>query len=379
MTDPSAAKLADLLVNYSVELKPGQLVRLDGGTIAAPLLLELYRAAIRAGAYPYTRIGLEGSEYIVLSEGSNDQIAFVSEIERSEVEELDALITVWADRNTRALSQADPRRVSRRMAAQRALSNRYWERIDAGEARWCGTRYPTYAHAQDAEMSLQEYEEFVYAACHVRPHDDPVAHWEAVSVELNARARELEMVRELRVVGPDTDLRFVVDGRRWLAADGRLNMPDGEIFTSPVETETEGAIRFTFPAIFSGRAVEDVRLRFEGGRVVAAEAASGDDYLQSLLDMDEGARVLGEVAFGLNYEIDRFTRDILFDEKIGGTLHFALGSSFKQLGGRNESGLHWDMICDLRREGAVYADGELVWRAGRFLREPQPAEPVAAR
>jgi aminopeptidase len=379
MADAPAAKLADLIVNYSVELQPGQLVRLDGGTVAAPLLLELYRQAIRAGAHPYTRIALEGTEHIVLSEGSDDQIAFVSEIERHEVEELDALITIWADRNTRALGQADPRRVSRRMAAQRALSNRYWERIDAGEARWCGTRFPTYAHAQDAEMSLEEYEQFVYAACHVRAHEDPVAHWQAVSLGLNARARELESSRELRVVGPDTDLRFVVEGRSWLAADGKLNMPDGEIFTSPVETETEGEIRFTFPAIFSGRAVEDVRLRFEGGRVVAAEAASGDDYLHSLLDMDGGARVLGEAAFGLNYEIDRFTRDILFDEKIGGTLHFALGSSFKRLGGRNESGLHWDMICDLREEGEVYADGELLWKAGRFLREPQPAEAVAGR
>jgi aminopeptidase len=378
MADASAARLADLIVNYSVELRSGQLVRLDGGTVAAPLLLELYRAAIRAGAHPYTRVAVEGTEHIVLSEGKEDQIAFVSEIERREVEELDALITVWADRNTRALSRADPQRVSRRMAAQRSLSNRYWERIDAGQARWCGTRFPTYAHAQDAEMAFEEYEEFVYAACHVREHEDPVAHWNGVSVDLNARARELESFRELRIVGPDTDLRVVVEGRSWLAADGKLNMPDGEIFTSPVETETEGEIRFTFPAIFSGRAVEDVRLRFEGGRVVAAEAATGDDYLQSLLDMDDGARVLGEVAFGLNYEIDRFTRDILFDEKIGGTLHFALGASFKQVGGRNESGLHWDMICDLRADGEIYADGELVWKAGRFLREPQAAEPLAA-
>jgi aminopeptidase len=378
MADQSVAKLADLIVNYSVGLRPGQLVRLDGGTVAAPLLLELYRAAIRAGAHPHTRIALEGTEHIVLSEGVDDQIAFISEIDRHEVEALDALITIWADRNTRALSQADPQRVSRRMAAQRTLSNRYWERIDAGEARWCGTRFPTYAHAQDAEMSMEEYENFVYAACHVRPHEDPVAHWQQVSAELNARARELETFRELRVVGEDTDLRIVVDGRRWLAADGKLNMPDGEIFTSPVEIETEGEIRFGFPAIFGGRVVEDVRLRFDGGRVVAAEAASGDDYLESLLDMDEGARVLGEAAFGLNYEIDRFTRDILFDEKIGGTLHFALGSSFKRLGGRNESGLHWDLICDLRDGGEVYADGELLWRAGRFLREPQPAAAVAA-
>jgi aminopeptidase len=229
-------------------------------------------------------------------------------------------------------------------------------------------------------MSLPEYEDFVYGACHVREEEDPVAHWRGVSEELNGRARELATVRELRIVGPDTDLRLGVDGRDWMAADGKLNMPDGEIFTSPVETETEGEIRFSFPAIFHGRGVEDVRLRFEGGRVVHAEARSGGDYLRSLLDMDDGSRILGELAFGLNYEIDRFTRDILFDEKIGGTLHLALGSSFKKLGGRNESGLHWDMICDLRAEGEVYADGEVLWKAGRFLREPQTVapEPVAA-
>jgi aminopeptidase len=154
-----------------------------------------------------------------------------------------------------------------------------------------------------------------------------------------------------------------------------LNMPDGEIFTSPVETATEGEIRFSFPAIFQGRGVEDVRLRFEGGRVVRAEAGNGNDFLQSLLDMDDGARILGEVAFGLNYEIDRFTHDILFDEKIGGTMHFALGSSFKKLGGRNESGLHWDLICDLRADGEVYADGELIWKAGQFLHEPRVGVP----
>jgi aminopeptidase len=229
-------------------------------------------------------------------------------------------------------------------------------------------------------MSLPEYEDFVFGACHVRAGEDPVAHWQEVSTELNARARELETVRELRIVGPDTDLVLGVEGRTWLAADGKYNMPDGEIFTSPLETETEGEIRFSFPAIFHGRSVEDVRLRFEGGRVVAAEAKTADAYLQSLLDMDEGSRILGEVAFGLNYEIDRFTRDILFDEKIGGTLHLALGSSFKKLGGQNESGLHWDMICDLRAEGEVYADGELLWKAGRFLREPRTVtpEPVAA-
>ena len=370
MSDPRVAKLADLLVNYSVELQPGQLVRIDASTVAAPLVTEVYRHALRAGAHPRTRIEVEGLDVIAVGEASDQQLAFVSELDRVEVEQLDAIMTIWGDRNTRALTQADPDRVSRRIASRRELNKRFWERIDAGEATWVGTRFPTEAHAQDAEMSLPEYEDFVYAACHVRNDEDPVVHWREVSVELNARARELETFRELRIVGPDTDLTVSVEGRSWLAADGKLNMPDGEIFTSPVETETEGDIRFSFPAIFYGRAVDDVRLRFEGGRVVAAEAKTAGDYLQSLLDMDEGSRILGEVAFGLNYEIDRFTRDILFDEKIGGTLHLALGSSFKKLGGENDSGLHWDLICDLRSDGEVYADGELVWKAGRFLHEP---------
>jgi aminopeptidase len=380
MTDPRVAKLADLLVNYSLELNPGEIVRIDGGTVAAPFVRELYREALRAGANPRTRVEVEGIDVIAVGEASEEQLTFLSEIDRFEIENVDAIVTIWGDRNTRALSQADPKRVSQKIASRRKLTNRLWERIDDGKAKWVGTRFPTDAHAQDAEMSLAEYEDFVYGACHVRGDEDPVAHWRSVSVELNERARELNTFTDLRIVGPDTDLRINLAGRNWLAADGKLNMPDGEIFTSPVETETEGEIRFSFPAIFQGRGVEDVRLRFEAGRVVRAEAGHGNEFLQSLLDMDEGARILGEVAFGLNYEIDRFTRDILFDEKIGGTMHFALGSSFKKLGGRNESGLHWDMICDLRADGEVYADDELVWKAGRFLHEPRVgvSEPVAA-
>jgi aminopeptidase len=370
MSDPRVAKLGELLVNYSLALQPGQLVRIDGNTVAAPLVTELYRYALRAGALPRTRVEVEEIEGIALHEASEEQLTFVSDLDRQEVEELDAIITIWGDRNTRGLTSADAARVSRRIGSRRQLINRYWERIDAEEAKWVGTRFPTEAHAQDAEMSLPEYEDFVYGACHVRDGEDPVAHWREVSVELGARARDLQTVRELRILGPDTDLRLGVEGRRWIAADGKLNMPDGEVFTSPLETETEGEIRFSFPAIFHGRGVEDVRLRFEGGRVVDAEAKTANDYLQSLLDMDDGSRILGELAFGMNYEIDRFTRDILFDEKIGGTIHLALGASFRKVGGENDSGLHWDMICDLREDGEVYADGELVWKAGQFLHEP---------
>jgi aminopeptidase len=369
MTDPRVERLAGLLADYSLALRAGKVLRIDGLDAGSPLVLALYRAALGRGALPYTNVSLSGLGETLLRHGSDEQLTYLSPIQWEEIEHLDALVTIWSETNTRALSRVDPTRHAAYIAAQRKLSNRRWERISNGEMSWCGTLYPTNAHAQEAEMSLAEYEDFVYAACHV-DEDDPAAHWRAVSAELQGRAAELGGVRELRIVGPDTDLRVGADGRSWLAADGRYNMPDGEVFTSPVETETEGEIRYTFPAVYHGREVEDVRLRFEAGRVVRAEAARGDDYLQSLLEMDAGARVLGEVAFGLNYEIDRFTRNILFDEKIGGTMHLALGSGFPQTGGQNTSGLHWDMICDLRREGEVYADGELIWKDGRFLAEP---------
>jgi aminopeptidase len=379
MTDPRVSRLAELVVDYSMELGERQILRIDAPGIAAPLALELYRAALAAGAFPYTNLTVDGLLEILLDQGSEEQLAYVSSVQWHEIETIDALATLWSDTNTRSLSRVEPGRQARFLGAQRQLSNRRWERISNGEMRWCGTLFPTNAHAQDAEMSLRRYEDFVYAACHV-DEDDPAAHWRLVAASLRARADELGAVRELRIVGPDTDLRVVVEGRSWIAADGRYNMPDGEVFTSPVETETEGEIRYTFPAIYHGREVEDIRLRFEAGRVIAAEAARGGEYLKSLLDMDEGARILGELAFGLNYEIDRFTRNILFDEKIGGTMHLAVGSAFPQAGGLNTSGLHWDMICDLREDGEVYADGELVWKAGRFLDddEPSAAEPLEA-
>lgn len=371
MRDPRVDRLAELVAGYALELREGQAVRIDGGACAQPLLLALLRSALERGANPYLNVPLPGLEEIMLDEATDEQLDYLSHPERQEVEALDAVVTIWSDENTKALSGADPVRQSRLLATRRQLLNRRWERITAGELRWCGTLFPTRAHAQDAEMSLEDYERFVFRACHVEdPAENAAAHWLSTAAALRARARRLESVRELRIVGPDTDLRLGVAGRTWVAADGHFNLPDGEVFTSPVETATEGEIRYRFPAIYDGREVEDVRLRFEGGRVVAAEAASGEEYLRSLLDVDDGARVLGEVAFGLNYEIDRFTRNILFDEKIGGTMHFALGSGFADTGGQNRSALHWDMICDLRADGEVYADGELVWRAGRFLDEP---------
>jgi aminopeptidase len=372
--DPRVERLAELITGYSLAVGADQVMRINGEESALPLASALYRSALRRGAFPYLNVTPAGLDVILLTEGNDEQLGFVSDGERIQTEEVDAWATIWSSSNTRALTRIDPERRRTYLSAQYRLVNRRWQRLGAGELTLCGTLFPTQAHAQDAEMSLAQYEDFVYGACHVDGDEDPIAHWEAVSAELNARARQLDGVRELRILGPDTDLRMLVEGRAWIASDGRHNMPDGEVFTSPVETGTEGEIYFAFPSIFQGQEVENVRLRFEGGRVVRAEASRGEDYLRTLLDTDEGARVLGEVAFGLNYEIDRFTRDILFDEKIGGTMHVALGGGFDEAGTQNTSDLHWDLICDLRKEGEVYADGELVWRAGAFL-----TEPVAAR
>jgi aminopeptidase len=367
--------LAKLVLEHSVALQPGQVLRIEADAVAAPLVVPLHREAIKRGAHVYAALGLSGLTELLVAHGSEEQLSFVSPIALREVDSVDAAITIWSETNTRSFSRADTDRRQRQLASLRQAAIRRRDRIVRGELRWCGTLCPTNAHAQDADMSLEDYEDFVFRACHVLD-DDPVGHWRRIGEQLQARAAELGGVRELRIVGEDTDLTVGVEGRTWRPAYGRQNVPDGEVYTSPVESAVSGTIRFGFPAVFMGREIDDVRLRFEDGRVVEAGATDGEAYLRSLLQLDEGASGVGELAFGLNYEIDRFTRNILFDEKIGGTMHLALGMGFEDLGGQNRSALHLDLICDLRREGEVYADGELIWRNGRFLQEPRPARPV---
>jgi aminopeptidase len=367
--------LAKLLLEHSVALEPGQVLRIEADAVAAPLVVPLHREGIKRGAHVYAALGLSGLTELLVAHGSEEQLSFVSPIALREVDSIDAAITIWSETNTRSFSRADTDRRRRQLASLRQAAIRRRDRIVRGELRWCGTLCPTNAHAQDADMSLEGYEDFVFRACHVLD-DDPVGHWRRIGEQLQARAAELGAVRELRIVGEDTELTVGVEGRTWRPAYGRQNVPDGEVYTSPVESAVNGTIRFGFPAVFMGREIDDVRLRFEDGRVVEAGATDGEAYLRSLLQLDEGASGVGELAFGLNYEIDRFTRNILFDEKIGGTMHLALGMGFEDLGGQNRSALHLDLICDLRREGEVYADGELIWRNGRFLQEPRPARPV---
>ncbi len=365
MTDPRVDKLAKVLTQYSLRIQRNDLFRIAGSTLAAPLIRAVFREALALGANPYVRTTLDGIEELYYKHASDEQLRFISDLDRMEFEQPNAMLVILGRSNTRELTNVPPARISKRREANRVLQQRYMERAARGELHWCLTQYPTPAEAQDAEMSLNEYEDFVFTAG-MLDCEDPVAAWEQVRGDQDRIAAALGQHGELRIAGPDVDLRVSVAGRKWVNAAGESNFPDGEVFTGPVEDSVNGRVRFSFPAIYHGREVQDVELLFEHGRVVQARAAKGEEFLHAMLDLDAGARYLGEFAFGLNYGIQQFTRNILFDEKIGGTLHIALGIGYPETGSKNTSGLHWDMICDLRNGAEVVADGEVVYQNGRF-------------
>jgi len=358
-------RFADVVVGYCGRVEPDDLVVLQGTMNVEPLIEQLYAAVLRAGGSPATRVMPELGE-LLLTEGSEEQIQWLTPGEREDIEQADVWIVVEAPSNTKELTAVDPERQALRQRARSSLRERYLERALNGDLRWVLTAFPTNAAAQDAEMSLAEYEEFVYGSA-LLDADDPVARWREFSGELRRVVEFLSAKQELRFVTEGTDITFAVGGRTWVAADGHENFPDGEVFTAPHDESTDGVITFTYPAVFEGRQVDDVRLGFRGGEVVEATASRGEDFLQEMVALDDGARRVGELAFGLNDAVSVFTRNILFDEKIGGTMHLALGSAYPECGGTNRSALHWDMICDLRSGSEVYADGELVYRDGRFL------------
>ncbi|MFN2467541.1 MAG: aminopeptidase [Gaiellaceae bacterium] len=359
-------RLAEVLVDYSTAVRPDDVVVVSAPSLAGPLVREVYAAILDAGGHALVRIGLDGQSETLLTSGSEEQLGWLNPVRRWELEQSDVLISILADWNTKSLSAVDPARQAIVARAQDEMRARFLDRAAAGDVRWVLTAFPTHAAAQDAGMSLDDYRDFVYRAA-LLDDDHPAERWREFGGRLQRVADFLGGRRELRVLAEGTDLRLVTEGRSWVASSGRENFPDGEVYTGPVETSLEGTIAFTYPAVFQRREVEDVRLRFEGGEVVEATARRGEDFLREMLAMDEGARRAGEFAFGLNDGISIFTRNILFDEKIGGTAHLALGQTYPETGGENRSGLHWDMICDLRRGGEVFADGELVYRDGRFI------------
>ncbi|MBW3631521.1 MAG: aminopeptidase [Chloroflexi bacterium] len=366
MTDPRITAWARTLVTYSTGVQPGDVVCIEGDVSARPLLAEIYRETLTAGGLPVMIPRLGELNHVLLEQGSDEQITWISPVERWARGQADVFIRVLGEENTKALSGIDPDRQIVRKRSQGELLKTMMERAAAGESRWTLTLWPTNAYAQDAEMSTPEFTAFVFDACKVAV-DDPAAAWRQQGAMQQRLIDWLASKREIHLRGPDTDLRLSVADRVWINCDGTNNFPDGEIFTGPIEDATEGHIRFSYPVVVDGREIHDVRLRFAAGRVVDACAGRGEGYLLETLEADPGARTLGELAFGTNFDITRFTKNILFDEKIGGTVHMALGAGYPETGSHNQSAIHWDLICDLREGGSVEVDGEPFMRDGRYL------------
>ncbi len=360
MRDERLKKLARVLVDYSVEAGEGEQILVAGGAAAEPLTKEVYTRLLQTGAVPIPQVALQGLQELFFEHAKDIHYEKTPPITRSVYEAADAVISIMAPHNTRALAGVDP-------AKQRALGKRdkALQDLILSKDRWALTLFPTQALAQESEMGLEAYEDFAFEAMGL-DEEDPVRFWREKAEEQGRLIERLEVAREVRIVGPETDLTLSVAGRKFLNGDGKHNMPCGEVFTGPVEDSANGSIYFGIPVAVAGREVSGVRLRFEGGRVVEASAEKGEEYLHAMLDADEGARYLGEIGIGTNYGIRRATKNILFDEKLGGTVHLAVGRSYEKTGGKNDSSVHWDLICDLREGGELYADGEVLQKDGKF-------------
>ncbi len=359
-------RLARVLVDYSVNVQPGDRVAIISEPAAAPLIESVYERVLSRGGHPLPLISLPGLEERYFRLASDAQLAYIDPFRRFVYEECDALVRVLATTNTRELSGISPARQVLRSKAMAPLMQLYMERGATGALKWTGTLFPTPAFAQEAEMSLYDYETFVYGACFC-DREDPIAEWRRIHDEQERVVQWLRGSSQVRVVGPNADLALSIAGRTFINSDGHHNMPSGEVFTGPVETSANGWIRFTYPAITGGRIVEGIELRFEGGKVVEAKAKKNETYLLQVLDTDAGSRFLGEFAIGTNGGIQRFTKNILFDEKIGGSIHLAVGNGYPETGSVNRSAVHWDMICDMRDGGEIWVDDAILYRNGAFL------------
>ena len=366
LCDVRISRLARLLVRYSTDIKSGERVLIIGSTSAEPLVREIFREVLDVGGHPSVRLNFEDQDYIFYSHAADHQLDYEDPLALYEIGEVDAVFRLFPDTNPHALSSIDADKKQRATRARKPMLDRFRKRWGDGDLRWVGTAFPTIALAQEAKMSADEYAEFVFA-CGNLNDDDPILYWQDFSRRQQVICDRLNQIKNIRYVGLDTDVSFGVEGRTWINCDGKINFPDGEVFTSPIEDSVEGHIRFTFPGIFHGEEIEDISLRFEKGLVVEAKAAKGEKLLHALLDTDAGSRTVGEVAIGTNENIGRFTKNMLFDEKIGGTVHVAVGAGFPMAGGKNDSALHWDMLKDMRDGGEIYADGELIYKDGEFV------------
>ena len=353
MTEARIIKLAKILTDHSVKIKKGDLIELSFGTEAVPLALECYKNILRKGALPAIHCVPSGFSYAYYKNASDEQLTKTPVIAMIEAKKADGSISIGAPLNTRELTNIDPKKMAMRAKAVRPVSELYLKKNN-----WVICEYPTNSLAQDADMSLVEFQDFVYKATNIDYKD--------LSNKQTKLKKILDKGKEVKILAPDTELTFSLAGRQAIKCDGKRNVPDGEVFIAPVENSTEGYITYSFPAIKGGREVDGIRLEFKKGKVVKATATKNEEYLKQMINIDKGAKFLGEFGVGMNYNITKFVKQILFDEKIGGTIHLALGMAYKEGGGKNESALHWDMIKDLRDGGCVYVDGKCIQRNGKF-------------
>ncbi len=363
--DPRVKKLAKLLIHYSLKLKKGQLFKIQGETVALPLMLAAYEEALKVGAQPYIVTLQPEAEELFFKYANDAQMKYISPITKLEINKMDALLSIWGSTNTKHLSGVNSKKQAKAQMYRKPIMSKLFKRIGDGSLNWVGTQFPTHADAQDAEMSLTDYENFVYGAGHL-DDKDPLIHWKKVAKEQARLIKIMNRFKNIHIQSPNADLKMSVKGRKWINCAGTENFPDGEIFTGPIEDSAEGFIRYTYPAVYGGREVEDVRLEFKKGKVVKESATKNQKYLTDMLNMDKGARFIGEFAIGTNYDIKQFSKNILFDEKIGGTCHLAVGASIPESGGVNKSSLHWDMVCDVKKDSTITADGKVIYKNGKF-------------
>lgn len=366
MDDIRIERWAHTLINYCLYLKEGDILSIQSTFLATPLVEAVYREALRVGAHPIPLIELETLSEILLREGNESQLTMPSPLAQTLAEKANARLVIQSSSNPKALSNIPPARSAKRRQANYANANRLRQREQMGEFRWCGTLYPTTGYAQEANMSLKEFEEFVFDVCFLND-PDPIVRWKELGQQQQHFVDWLVGKEKVHLISEGTDLHLSIKDRVFINSDGKRNFPSGEFFTSPVEDSANGVVQFDIPASYDGHAVEGVRLVFKDGRVIEASARQGEDFLHQMLDLDEGSRYLGEFAFGNNMGVTHATKQILFDEKMGGTVHMALGASYPETGGQNHSALHWDMICDLRTAGEVWIDDVLFLKDGKVL------------
>ncbi|MBW8000733.1 MAG: aminopeptidase [Planctomycetes bacterium] len=360
-------KYAKLLVNYSLSLQKDDRLLIKSSYLAEDLLKEIYKEALNAGAHPEFRVTLNGTEKIFYETASDEQLKYVSPLGKYVVENFDAMLNVMAPFDMKELQDVDPAKKQKTSIAMTDLMKTFFQRsvsVD-DKLKWSLCVFPTEAAAAECGMSLAEYEEFVYSACFLND-DDPIARWCELRDKQQRIVDMLSSKNEIRYLGKDIDISFSAKGRKWINSAGENNMPSGEVFTSPVEDSVNGKVRFSFPGIYMGQEVEDISLEVKNGEVVSWDAKSGKELLDSIFEIP-GARNFGEAAIGTNKGINKFTKNMLFDEKMGGTIHMAIGAAIPEAGGLNESAIHWDMLADMSDGGEIYADGELIYKNGEFI------------